>query len=132
MEDPQALAQVRAAIDEAVDAQNAGDAERLRAILWDRPGTVHIGTDADEWDTSQEFVDAMASQGDDDVRAVVDDLGVHAQGDVAWAEGHGRFTNSSGRERAIRMTAVLVRQDGRWRVAQSHASIGVPNEETFS
>jgi len=32
---------------------------------------------------------------------------------------------------AVRMTGVLVRQDGQWNVAQSHTSIGVPNAEMF-
>jgi SnoaL-like domain len=29
------------------------------------------------------------------------------------------------------MTGVFVREDGEWKVAQSHASIGVPNADIF-
>jgi hypothetical protein len=29
------------------------------------------------------------------------------------------------------MTTVLVREDGQWKVVQSHASIGVPNADIF-
>jgi hypothetical protein len=29
------------------------------------------------------------------------------------------------------MTTVLVREDGQWKVVQSHASIGVPNAGIF-
>jgi ketosteroid isomerase-like protein len=39
---------VRAAIDEMIDALNTGDAGRLSAQLPRRPGAVHIGTDPDE------------------------------------------------------------------------------------
>ena len=67
----------------------------------------------------------------DDIRAVADDIDVHVQGDIAWVEGRGRFTRADGAERPVRMTCVLVREDGRWTVAQSHASIGVPNADIF-
>jgi uncharacterized protein (TIGR02246 family) len=123
--------EVRAALDEMLDAQNAGDAGRLRCMLPERPDAVHIGTDAGEWWTSKEVVDAVAAAGNDDVQVVADDIDVHLLGDVAWAEGRGRFTNPGGGERPMRMTAVLVREDGRWMVVQSHASIGVPNADIF-
>ena len=52
-------------------------------------------------------------------------------GDVAWAEGHGRFTRAGGGERPARMTWVLIRESGQWKVVQSHASIGVLGADTF-
>jgi uncharacterized protein (TIGR02246 family) len=124
--------EVRAALDEVLDAQNAGDAGRLRSMLSERPDAVHIGTDASEWWTSKQILDAMAAAGDDDIQVVADDIDIHVLGDVAWAEGHGRFTNPGGRERPVRMTSVLVREEGRWRVVQSHASIAVPNADIFA
>lgn len=124
--------QVRAVIDEMNGALNAGDAGRIRALLSERPDAVHIGTDASEWETSKELVDAVAAASTDSgIQAVVDDLSVHVLGDVAWAEGRGRFTNPGGAQRRVRMTGVLVREDGRWKVAQQHASIGVPNADIF-
>ena len=124
--------EVRAAVGELIDAQNAGDAERLRSLLSERPDAVHIGTDAGEWWTSKELFDAAAAGGDDDIQVVTDDLHVHVQGNVAWVEGRGRFTNRSGGERPVRMTGVLVREHGRWAMVQSHASIAVPNADIFS
>jgi ketosteroid isomerase-like protein len=123
--------EVRAAIGAMMDAQNAGDAGRLRPLLSDRADAVHIGTDAAEWNTSQEVLDEIAAADGGDIQAVTDDLDVHVQGDVAWAEGRGRFTNRSGQERPVRMTGVLVREHGRWTMVQSHASIGVPNADIF-
>ena len=124
--------EVRAAVREMIDAQNAGDAGRLRSLLSQRPDTVHIGTDAEEWWTSKEILDEVAVSGDGgDVQVVADDLDVHVQGDVAWVEGRGRFTNRSGAERQVRMTGVLVREHGRWAMVQSHASIAVPNADIF-
>jgi len=124
--------EVRAAVREMIDAQNAGDAGRLRSLLSQRPDTVHIGTDTEEWWTSKEILDEVAVSGDGgDVQVVADDLDVHVQGDVAWVEGRGRFTNRSGAERQVRMTGVLVREHGRWAMVQSHASIAVPNADIF-
>ena len=125
-------AEVRAAVGELIDAQNAGDAERLRSLLSERPDATHIGTDAGEWWTSKELFDAAAAGDDGDIQVVTDDLHVHVQGDVAWVEGSGRFTNRSGGERPVRMTGVLVREHGRWAMVQSHASIAVPDADIFS
>jgi len=124
--------EVRAAIGEMIDAQNSGEAERLRSLLSERPEAVHIGTDADEWWTSKELLDDAAAGGDSDVQLVADDLHVHVQGDVAWVEGRGRFTNRGGGERPVRITGVLIREHDRWTLAQSHASIAVPNADIFS
>ena len=126
--------EIRAAVSELIDAQNAGDAKRLRSLLSERPDAMHIGTDAGEWWTSKELFDAAAADGDGDgdIQVVTDDLDVHVHGDVAWVEGRGRFTNRSGGERPVRMTGVLVREHGRWAMVQSHASIAVPNADIFS
>jgi uncharacterized protein (TIGR02246 family) len=124
--------EVRKVIEETLEALNAGDAARLRSMLSERADGVHIGTDAEEWETSKQVVDAVAAAGGgDDIQAVADDIDVHIQGDVAWAEGRGRFTRAGGGERLVRMTWVLVRENGRWKFVQSHASIGVPNADIF-
>ncbi|HEY5362375.1 MAG TPA: nuclear transport factor 2 family protein [Streptosporangiaceae bacterium] len=124
--------EVRKVLDEMLEAQNAGDAGRLRSMLSERPDAVHIGTDAGEWWTSTQVVDAVAAAGGGDgLRAVTDAIDIHVQGDVAWAEGRGRFMSAGGGERPVRMTGVLIREDGQWKVVQSHASIGVPNADIF-
>jgi ketosteroid isomerase-like protein len=124
--------EVRKVIEETIETQNAGDAARLRSMFSARSDTVHIGTDAEEWETSSQVAAAVAAGGGgDDIRAVADGFDVHIQGDVAWGEGRGRFTRAGGGERPVRMTCVLVREHGQWKVAQSHASIGVPNADIF-
>ena len=103
----------------------------LRSMLSERPNAGHSGP-AEEWWTSGQVVDAVAAaSGGDDIRAVADDIDVHIHGDIAWAEGRGRFTRADGAERPVRMTGVLVREDNQWKVVQSHASIGVPNADIF-
>jgi uncharacterized protein (TIGR02246 family) len=124
--------EIRAVLDQLLEAQNAGDADRIGTALSERPDAVHIGTDADEWWTTKQIVDAVAAAGGpDEIQAVADDVDIHVQGDVAWAEGRGRFTKAGGGERPVRMTGVFVREDGQWKMVQSHASIGVPNDDIF-
>ena len=124
--------EVRKVIEETLEALNAGDAGRLRSMLAERPDGVHIGTDAGGWETSRQVVDAVAGAGGaDDIQVVADGFDTHVQGDVGWAEGRGRFTRAGGGEWPARMTWVLIRESGRWKVVQSHASIGVPNADIF-
>jgi ketosteroid isomerase-like protein len=124
--------EIRAVFDQLLEAQNAGDAEGVRARLPERPGAVHIGTDADEWWTSEQIVDAVAAAGGaDQIQAAADDVVIHVQGDAPWVEGRGRFTTAGGGERPVRMTGVFAREDSQWKMVQPHASIGVPNDDIF-
>jgi uncharacterized protein (TIGR02246 family) len=124
--------EVRKVIEETLEAMNAGDAARLRSMLSERHDGVHIGTDGEEWDTSKQVVDVVAAaDGADDIQVVADDIDIHIQGDVAWAEGHGRFVRADGSGQRARMTWVLIRENGQWKFVQSHASIGVPNADAF-
>jgi hypothetical protein len=85
--------EIRAVLDQLLEALSAGDAEQMRSMLSEGPDAVHIGTDAEEWWTSKQIVDAMAAAGGaDEIRVVADDIGIHVHGGVGWAEGHGRFT----------------------------------------
>jgi len=122
--------EVRAVLNQMLVALNAGDAETLGSLLLHGPDAVHIGTDAQEWWTTQDFVKAITGS-QPDTTASIDDVGIHVLGAVAWAEGHAHFTSPKGDECPARVTCVLVREDGRWKVAQEHASIGVPNEQMF-
>jgi ketosteroid isomerase-like protein len=124
--------EIRKLLDELIEAQNSGDAPRLRTMLSERADAVHIGTDAGEWWTSGQFVDGVAAAGGEgDIRVVADDIDVHVQGDLAWVEGRGRFMRADGAERAVRVTGVLVREGGQWKLVQSHSSIAVPNTDIF-
>jgi ketosteroid isomerase-like protein len=124
--------EIRKLLDDMLGAMNSGDAPRLRAMLSERPGAVHIGTDAEEWWSSGQLVDDVAAAGSGgDIRAVADDVDVHVQGDLAWVEGRGRFTRADGAERPVRMTGVFAREGGQWKLVQSHASIAVPNADIF-
>jgi len=76
-------------------------------------------------------VDTVTAVPGDGLRLVADHFDIHLQGGVAWAEGLGRISNSSGAERPVRMTCVLVREEGQWVIVQSHASLPVRDAEIF-
>ena len=124
--------EIRKVIEQVLDAMNAGDRDRLRSFLTQRPGDLHIGTHSGEWMTSEELVATLGSSEPLSVKAVLDDITVHETGDFAWAVGHAHFENESGRSRPVRVTEVLARDGDRWTVAHSHASVGVPNSELFA
>jgi uncharacterized protein (TIGR02246 family) len=129
--------EIRKVLEQVLDAINAGDRDRLRSFL--APDAIHIGTDPDEWWTSEEMVAAVdefmvirhvGGVETLSVKAVLDDVTAHGEtSDVAWAVGHAHFESGSRRSRPVRMTAVLVRDGNRWTIAHSHYSIGVPNAE---
>ena len=86
--------QVQQAFDQIFEALHATDAERLEALLADRPGSIHIGSDPGEWWTKSEFVDMIKealSAGGSQVRAEHDKVNVQIAGDVAWIDTTGRF-----------------------------------------
>lgn len=134
MADPDVEKEVQLVTERIVEALNGGDAEALATLLSDRAGSMHIGSDPQEWWTKQQLLDGIREAmeaGGDQVRAEVTETTVHSLGDVAWTEGRGRFVNADGKEREVRITGVYVREGGEWRSAQTHASIGVVNDEIF-
>jgi hypothetical protein len=124
---------VREALMEMLEAQNAGDRDGVRSRLASSGGAIHIGTAEEEWWSSDEVADAVGAGPASGVSVVIDELDVHELGDdAAWAAAKGRFRSTDGRERRVRMSGVLVREDGRWTIVHSHASLAVPNEELFA
>jgi ketosteroid isomerase-like protein len=126
--------QVEQAFEEIFDALHVTDAEKLAAVLADRPGSIHIGSDPAESWTKSQFLDMIReamSAGGGEIRAEHDQVNVQIAGDVAWIHTAGRFISSEGAQRDIRLTGVFVREDGRWKATQTHVSIGVPNDAIF-
>ena len=99
--------QVEQAFDEIFEALHATDAEKLDALLADRPGSIHIGSDPGESWTKSQFLDMIReamSAGGGQIRAEHDKVNVQVAGDVAWIDTTGRFINNEGAQRDIRLT----------------------------
>lgn len=122
---------VLAVLHEMLDAQEVGNVGRVLATFSSRPEAAHIATDGAAWDTSWDAAHAVTAVPGDGLRLVADHFNIHIQGGVAWAEGRGRISNRSGAERPVRMSAVLIREQGRWVIVSSHASLPVTDAEIF-
>ena len=59
------------------------------------------------------------------------DLEAFVDGDVGWVADRPMLDVGDGNPVAIRFTAVFLREDGDWKLVQSHGSIGLPNESSF-
>ena len=88
-------------------------------------------TDGVHWVTSWDAAHSVTAVPSDGMRLVADHFNIHIQGGVAWAEIMCRINNSSGAERPVRMTCVLIREQGKWVIVQSHASLPVQDAEIF-
>ena len=111
-----------------------GDGAGAAALLTDDTA-LFIGTDGDEWwDTPEAgkkaFKEQLEATGGFDIHAN-DPVG-HAIGDVGWVAD--RPTMRIGdQDMPMRMTCVLRRVDGSWRVAQGHLSVAADiNNDLFA
>jgi|SRR6516225_4057211 hypothetical protein len=119
-------------IHEMLDAQELGNVGRVLDTFAGSSEAAHMATDGVKWETSWEAAHAVTAVPGDGLRLVAGHFDVHLQGGVAWAEGLGRISNQSGAERPVRMTCVLVREQGKWVIVQSHASLPVRDGEIFN
>jgi len=122
---------VLAVLHEMLDAQEVGSVGRVLATLSGRPEAAHMASDGVIWETSWEAAHSVTAVPGDGLRLVADHFDIHVQGGVAWAQGLGRISNRSGAERPVRMSCVLVREQGQWMIVQSHASLPVRDAEIF-
>ncbi len=91
-----------------------------------------IGSDPSEWaegyDEIMRLFRESTPEGELGVRVGLDEVNAFCEGSVGWAAGRAYF-EMEGRRVPVRLTAVLHQEDGDWKTVQSHASIGVPNEQ---
>jgi SnoaL-like domain len=119
---------------EMMAALEGGDLDALERMTSRDECGVSIGTDPSEY--ARGFAETMRLTRESTpeagmrIHAYLDEVHAYQEGDVGWMDGVGRFERE-GEAVEVRMTAVLHREDGDWRFVQSHASIGVPNEQMF-
>jgi ketosteroid isomerase-like protein len=93
-----------------------------------------IGTDPAEWWRGgmsvtrvwKEQIEAMGGS----MSLRPGEVEAFAEGSVGWVADQATFALPDGSQIPIRFTAVFHREDGAWKLVQSHGSIGVSNEES--
>ena len=65
------------------------------------------------------------------IELVPGEVQAYREGSVGWAADRPTFRLPDGTTLPARLTAVFHREDGAWKMVQSHASFGVRNEEAI-
>lgn len=111
------------------DAFNTKDRAAFAACVLDHPDAFVIGTQ--RWSGSRakwmQNFDELVESGMD-VRLAEDGIRAWAEGDSAWAVDRPAFVLPNGMRLPTRLSAVLARRDGEWRVVHAHFSVAVPDE----
>src|SRR3954454_13256956 len=127
-------ASLEQAVRDMVRTMNTSDLDATEAVMSDQDGVVVIGTDVTEYTRGREQIMQLIrdSMPDGSVGGTftVNEVHAYEHGDMGWFDSLQTF-ESAGRLVAMRCTGVVQQQDGRWRVVQEHASIGVPFEHQF-
>jgi hypothetical protein len=114
------------------DAMSAGDADTVTGLMSTADGLLFIGTDPDEWLADHGSVTSLlAAQVGAGVKVRGGDIQAYEEGSVGWIADRGAFILPDGSEAPFRLTAVFHKQDGEWRMIQSHASVAISNEEAI-
>jgi len=127
----QPSAELRALVLSSYEALANGDTTFYGKHLSHEDGVLIIGSDPNEWwqgfDTiNQVFKAQIQEMGG--VRVVGSDPLAYSAGDAGWVADRPRFQLPNGVEIPVRSTIVFVREDGAWKVAHQHISIGVSNQ----
>lgn len=111
-------------------AMGSGDTTFYERHLSQQDGVLIIGSDPDEWWTGYETITQIYKAQMREVGGVSclpGDPQAYSMGDVGWVADRPRFQLPDGTELPFRMSIVFVKEDGAWKVAHQHISIGVPN-----
>ena len=129
---PERSPEIEQVLRDTLDAMVRSDVDEIGRRTSRDACVLSIGSDASEWaegyDEIMQMFHESTPDGELGVRVGLDDLQAFREGSVGWAAGHGYF-EMEGRRVPMRLTAVLHQENGDWKAVQSHASIGVPNEQ---
>ncbi|HEX9990794.1 MAG TPA: nuclear transport factor 2 family protein [Chloroflexia bacterium] len=126
-------AEVRAAAMRYFDAIANGDAGFMEQFISREPCVLLVGTDLNEWWPGYDkIVEIWRGQfeavgGGFPIKPT--EIEAYSEGSVGMFATRPVFSGPDGSEVPFRMTAVVHKEDGEWKLVMSHASFGIPNEE---
>jgi conserved hypothetical protein len=128
-------AAIRKVLDEFAAAYAAKDAESVVRLFTDDPDAVIVGTGPDEIrigpEQFREQIERDLSQAEG-IELHLGDVKVSGRGDVAWTFAQPVVTATVGDEQMrmpLRMTFVLVQQNGEWRIHSGHLSVALAEQQ---
>ena len=128
-------AEIRSVAMHYFDAICRGDTSYLEQFVSREDGTLLIGTDPNEWWAGHERIVSVwraqfeAVGGSLPIRAT--NLQAYCDGNIGWFAAQPVATLPGGTLAPFRITAVVRKEDGDWKLVSSHSSFGVPNEEAI-
>jgi hypothetical protein len=105
----------------------AGESDAANALISTDPATLLIGS-AGEW-VDDQAVMRGTYQVDTEGLIAGDHPVAYENGDVGWFADEPTWRFADGTHAEMRMSAVLQRESGGWRMVHSHLSVGVPDSE---
>jgi ketosteroid isomerase-like protein len=128
---PESSVEIEQVLRDVVEAIANSDLDEIGRRTSRDPCAVAIGSDPGEWTEGYDEIMRLMRDSTPDaevgITAGLNDVKAFAEGAVGWAAGHGYF-EIGGKRVPVRITAVVHQEDGEWKMVQTHASIGVPNE----
>jgi ketosteroid isomerase-like protein len=128
---PETSADIEQVLRDVVDAIAGSNIDEIARRTSHEPCAVAIGSDPGEWTEGYDEIMRLMRDSTPDaelgITASLDDVKAFREGSVGWAAGHGYF-ELEGKRVPVRLTAVVHQENGEWKMVQTHASIGVPNE----
>jgi hypothetical protein len=122
----QQSADVREAMLRFCDRLSASDVGSFDELV-SREAALIIGTAPGEWIEDRDRMKfGFEAEG---VRLEPDDPRGYEEGPMGWVVDDPTFVFPDGSSFRTRLTAVMRREDGRWKIVHAHFSIGVPDEE---
>jgi hypothetical protein len=117
------------------EAVSRGDGFFIERLMSHQDGLLLIGSDPDEWWTGYENVVAifkkqMEEMGDG-FSIVAGDPQAFIEGTVGWVADRAKFCLPDGVQVPCRLTIVLHRENGGWKLVQWHGAIGVRNAQAL-
>jgi len=114
-------------------AASNGDPSLVNAHVSPSDATRLIGSDPDEvfkgGAAVSAFLEGEVNGSGGHASFAPTDIEAFTEGTVGWATTNVTITMPDGKHVSPRWSAVFRREDGVWRFVQTHASIGVPNDE---
>jgi hypothetical protein len=120
-------AEVREAMLRFYDRLSASDVASFDRLVSQEPATLVIGTAPGEWVTERDRLRfGFEAEG---VRIEAGEPLGYEEGSLGWVVDQPRFFLPDGSAMQTRLTAVLRREGGAWKLVHMHVSVGVPDDE---
>jgi hypothetical protein len=110
---------------------SANDVDSFDRLVSGDPSTLVIGTAPGEWVTDRDRLRFGFEAEGLAIRPGPSPAG-HENGDAGWFTDEPTYVFPDGSDMKTRLTAVLQREDGVWRIVHLHVSVGVPDEEVVA